>query len=228
MSTIGKRLLLIDDDKQLVAVLALRLKHLGYSVDGVNLAREGYRRALGGSYDTIILDMSMPGLSGLQICNSLRAHGVTTPILILSGVIDKRMIVRGLNAGADDYLTKPFSTSEFMARIRALQRRTRKAFTAHQMQHDSLVLDMPLRLLRSGDKQIVLTRNEALLFKRLLAEAPTPVPRLELLQDVWDIGDTNASNRLDVYIRRLRSKLDALGDGRIRTARGVGYYFDKA
>lgn len=228
MSSIGKRILLIDDDEQLVALLCMRLSQAGFVVQGATHADEGFRLASANEYDIIILDLTMPKRSGLDVCSCLRANGVLTPILILSGIIDKPAIVRGLNAGADDYLTKPFSADELMARIRALLRRNGKAFSSESIQFYDVVLDIPAYTLRTAKNAVSLTGKEVLLLKRLMSAAPKPAPRLTLLQDVWGIGDSNSSNRVDVYIRRLRMKLRTLHSGcRIRTIRGGGYYFDK-
>src|SRR5262249_9191370 len=117
MSTVGKRILLIDDDESLVKLLAIRLSKAGYSVTATSKPGEGYRRGLLSDHDVIVLDIMMPRVSGIDVCAGLRARGVLTPILLLSGQTEKETIVQGLNAGADDYLTKPFSDLELIARL---------------------------------------------------------------------------------------------------------------
>lgn len=226
MSGVGRRLLLVDDDEQLVALLAIKLRQAGYVVEPATRALHGYERAAQVTFDLIILDIIMPELSGLEVCKQLRLRGILTPILILSGETDKDMIVRGLNAGADDYLTKPFSGDELVARVRALLRRSRKTFGTRHIERYGIDLDMEARRVRVGAEEVILTQKESMLLKRLMAEAPDPVPRWDLLRDVWGISGTHASNRLDVYIRRLRKKLAAVGDGSaIHTVRGDGYRF---
>lgn len=226
MSNVGKRILLVDDDEQLVGLLDIRLTKAGFLVTTSTKAEQGYHMALGDDYDLIVLDVVMPRMSGLEISAQLRARGVLTPILVLSGQTDADIVVQGLNAGADDYLTKPFNDYELIARLRALLRRSHKAFVSQLIERGDVILDVPGRHVSRGDVVINLTRKEVLLLKRLMAEAPEPVGRLSLLQDVWGIGDSHASNRLDVYIRRLRKKLEQLGGGEyIQTLRSGGYYF---
>jgi DNA-binding response OmpR family regulator len=228
MPQYGSRVLLIDDDEQLVALLAVKLKQAGYVVDEAISADLGYKLAINNEYDTIILDIIMPRRSGIEICSSLRLGGVLTPILMLSGRTDKNVVVRGLEAGADDYLTKPFSGNELLARIKALQRRDRRTFEGQLVQKYGIQLDVLSNVSWYGKDCDFLTKKETLLLKRLMSEAPTPVLRSALLQDVWGIGSTHASNRLDVYIRRLRTKLNTLcGTSHIHTIRGRGYYFGK-
>lgn len=229
MSTVGKRILLVDDDEQLVTLLSIRLSKAGFAVTAATSAEDGYQQARQGDYDAIVLDLLLPRISGLEICAKLRAHGVLTPVLILSGQTQKEVVVRGLNVGADDYLTKPFNDSELIARVKALLRRNKKAFGLQSIERHGLTLDVQNHTAHFGSNYIALTRKETLLLKRLMAEAPEPVARLALLQDVWGIGDTHASNRLDVYVRRLRKKLEALGsDAYVHTVRSGGYYFGKA
>lgn len=226
MSTIGKRILLVDDDEQLVTLLSIRLTKAGYAVTVSTTADDGYQNAVAGDYDVIVLDLMLPRISGLDICAKLRARGILTPVLILSGQTQKEVVVRGLNAGADDYLTKPFNDGELIARIRALLRRNKKAFGSLSLERSGLTLDVQNRTARTAEASIILTKKETLLLKRLMSEAPEPVSRLALLQDVWGIGDAHASNRLDVYVRRLRKKLHVLGgEGYVHTVRSGGYYF---
>lgn len=226
MSSIGKRLLLIDDDEQLVGLLVMRLERAGYAVTAITRPEEGYRTAVSGGYDAIVLDVIMPRVSGFEMCARLRERGVLTPILLLSGQSEKDTIVRGLNAGADDYLTKPFHEAELIARIRALLRRQKKSFHTTALESCGVTLDMVASVAIIDDMRILLTPKEVLLLKRLMAEAPHPVSRLALLQDVWGIGAGHSSNRLDVYIRRLRQKLrQPKNEDYIHTVRNGGYYF---
>ena len=229
MSTIGRRILLVDDDQQLVSLLAIKLAKAGYSVTTATKPEDGYQLALQRDFDVLVLDVIMPRVSGIEICAKLRARGVLSPVLILSGQTDKDIVIHGLNAGADDYLTKPFNDGELAARIRALLRRNKKSFVTQSLQRAGLTLHIASRSAEYEGASVMLTKKETLLLKRLMSEAPSPVSRLSLLQDVWGIGDAHASNRLDVYIRRLRKKLEALGtDGYVHTVRSGGYYFGKA
>ncbi len=228
MPNMGKRILLVDDDEQLTQLLSMKLRQAGYSVKAVNRPSIGYSLALHNAYDVIVLDMVMPLLSGTEVCRSLRAHGNFTPVLMLSGRAEKAMIVQGLSAGADDYLTKPFSSSELDARLQALIRRNKRMFNTQSIEKYDIILDVFSGVASNEQHSIALTRKETLLLKRLMSEAPNSIARQSLLEDVWGIGAGNASNRLDVYIRRLRSKMKTLcGSYRIRTIRGSGYYFDK-
>lgn len=226
MSTIGKRILLVDDDEQLVTLLSIRLTKAGYAVTTATTGEDGYQKAQQGGYDVIVLDLLLPRVGGLEVCAKLRTRGILTPVLILSGQTQKEIVIRGLNAGADDYLTKPFNDGELIARIKALLRRNKKAFGSLSLERSGLTLDVQNRTARIDGASIILTKKEALLLKRLMSDAPEPVSRLALLQDVWGIGDSHASNRLDVYIRRLRKKLETLdGDVLVHTVRSGGYYF---
>lgn len=228
MSTIGRRILLVDDDEQLVTLLSIRLTKAGYAVTVATTAEDGYQKAQHDDYDVIVLDLILPRISGLEVCAKLRARGILTPVLILSGQTQKEVIIRGLNAGADDYLTKPFNDGELVARLKALLRRNKKTFGSLSLERSGLTLDVKNRTARCDEKSIILTKKETLLLKRLMSDAPEPVPRLTLLQDVWGIGDAHASNRLDVYVRRLRKKLETLCcDACVHTVRSGGYYFGK-
>ncbi|HEX4774682.1 MAG TPA: response regulator transcription factor [Candidatus Saccharimonadales bacterium] len=228
MANSKNRILLIDDDEQLVALLAMKLTQAGNEVDGVTSPDEGYNLALTSNYDLIVLDLVMPKRGGLEICADLRSQGVLVPILILSGKTDKEIVVRGLGVGADDYLTKPFSSSELIARIDALLRRNKKLFKVELLQREEVELDLPSNIVRYGKLSIRLTQKETLLLRRLMAEAPKVVSRSTLLQDVWGINSDYASNRLDVYIRRVRTKLRQLcGSDCIHTVRGRGYHFKR-
>jgi len=224
----ARRILVTDDDESLVKLLCIKLSRLNYNVDGATTASKGYELALKGNYDLIILDIVMPKQSGFEICRDLRAQGVITPILMLSGKTDKTSIVECLEAGADDYLTKPFSHDELVARINALVRRDKKAFAARFVSQYEIELDTSSLDLRFDNKTTSLTQKEALLLQRLMYSSPEIVSKEVLLEDVWGIDNSHSSNRLEVYIRRLRDKLENIsGTSHIHTIRGKGYYFGK-
>jgi DNA-binding response OmpR family regulator len=225
-TNIISHVLMIDDDAPLVGVMSMRLRQAGYEVDTAIQSKDGYALACNQPYDIIILDLMMPGLSGFDVCSGLRSQGVLTPILMLSGKAEKTNIVQGLDLGADDYLTKPFSHDELIARLKALVRRNKRTFNTRWVSKAGLMLDITTNIARYGDKTALLTRKEALLLSRLMYEAPETVGRELLLKDVWEIDDMHTSNRLDVYVRRLRSKLQTIGaDELVHTMRGSGYRF---
>lgn len=220
--------LMIDDDESLLGILSIKLRHSGYEVETSAQSSQGYKLALKQPYDALILDLTMPGLNGMEICKNLRAEGVLTPILILSGHTEKLDIIRSLEMGADDYLTKPFSHNELVARLRALVRRNRKTFNSRWIEKLGISLDMENNTVKFEDKACALTRKEALLLRRIMSESPECVDRDQLLSDVWEIENHHTSNRLDVYIKRLRSKLAEIGaHDFIHTRRGSGYRFGK-
>jgi len=162
----------------------------------------------------------------VDICKDLRSQGVLTPILILSGQSEKLSVVKGLELGADDYLTKPFSQNELIARLSALVRRNNKSFAVHWAHKYGIGLNVSTYTVHAGTKTVKLTKKESLLLQRLMHESPMPASRTKLLEDVWGIDDLHTSNRLDVYIRRLRWKLEQLTHKNlIHTVRGQGYYF---
>lgn len=220
------KILIIDDDIELTQILAMQLRTEGFSTTFINDGTAGFEEALTNPYDVIILDISMPPVSGLDICKELRANGVSTPILLLSGHSEKTLIVQGLEYGADDYLTKPFTFLELLARINALIRRNRKNFIPQQIEKYGVTLFIESGTVTYKAKAMSLTPKEALLLKRLLNDAPVMVKRNVLLEDVWGIDENHTSNRLDAYIKRIRSKLvDLCGRPMIHTVRGRGYYF---
>jgi DNA-binding response OmpR family regulator len=224
---VANKILVVDDDVHFVEIMKLKLERANYEVDITTSGEKGYSLAKKQSYDLVILDVTMPGKNGIEICKDLRHEGIITPILILSGQSDKSTIVTGLEVGADDYLTKPFEANELLARIKAMLRRNQKNFDSRLIRQGQIELDMIERTIRCGQRSQALTTKEASLLSRLMNDPSHPVPRESLLKDVWGIDNTHTSNRLDVYIRRLRQKLEDLsGEAHIQTLRGSGYYFD--
>jgi len=174
-------------------------------------------------YDSILLDVRLPGLSGVQVCRELRDSKIDTPILMLTArsLVEQR--VEGLDAGADDYLTKPFAVAELLARVRALVRR-RSSRSRGTVRYGDLELDTQhRRVIRSG-RPITLTSKEFALLEFLMSRAPEVVPRTEIIEHVWDSNFDSETNLVEVYINRLRQKLSAEGNPRIiHTVHGVGY-----
>jgi DNA-binding response OmpR family regulator len=219
-----KRVLLIDDDRSLLQVLTMQLTYDGFRVESAMTGREGLHMAKDSPFDVIVLDMGLPDENGMEICRSLRKVGVITPTLILSGDTNKKTVVGGLKAGADDYLEKPFYKAELLARINALIRRNQRSFTSSILNYGGLELDMQNSTLQTNTLLLKLTAIELALMFALMQHAPKIVSREELFNRVWGINDEHASNRLDVYIKRLRQKFNQLETPTtIQTVYGKGY-----
>ena len=217
------RILVVEDAAKLLAVLCRRLRGAGYAVDGAATGAEAVRLTHQTAYDTIVLDLRLPDMDGLEVCRRVRAAGSGAPILILTardGVPDR---VDGLDAGADDYLAKPFAFEELFARVRALTRRPRDARPA-TLAHGTLELDPAAQIARRRGQPIDLTQKEFALLEYLMRHPGVVMGRARLLAHVWDGAHQSDSNVVDVYVRRLRSKL---GDGvGLETVRGIGYRLD--
>ena len=222
------RILVAEDDGRLADVLTQALTEEGWEVERVADGRSAYGRALPGGlpYDVLLLDWMLPGLSGVEVCGRLRAQGVITPVLMLTargGVPDR---IAGLDAGADDYLTKPFDIDELLARLRALRRRATIEEGATVRVGD-LEVDPRSRRVRRGDAPIELSAREFDILHLLVSRAGQVVTRFTILDEVWD-GDTDLrSNAIDVHVAAVRGKIDRpFGTDSITTLRGVGYRVD--
>ena len=218
------RLLLIEDDLQAAEYLAKGLRENGYEVGHSPDGQDGMEKAGRGGYDVIIADRQLPHLDGLSIVTALRAKGDSTPVLILSalGTVDDR--VRGLKAGGDDYLTKPFAFAELLARIEALSRRGAVAIEATRLKLADLELDLLARRVTRGGRSIELTAKEFQLLEFLMRHAGQTVTRTMLLEGVWNLHFDPQTNITDVHMSRLRNAIDR-GFARplIHTVRGAGY-----
>jgi two-component system OmpR family response regulator len=222
------RILVAEDDARLADVLGQALAEEGWEVEQVADGRSAYGRALPGGlpYDVLLLDWMLPGLSGVEVCGRLRAQGVITPVLMLTaraGVPDR---IAGLDAGADDYLTKPFDIDELLARLRALRRRaTIEDETVVRV--GDLEVDPRSRRVSRGDTPIELSAREFDILHLLVSRAGQVVTRFTILDEVWD-GETDLrSNAIDVHVAAVRSKIDRpFGTDTITTLRGVGYRVD--
>jgi len=219
-----QRILLIDDDISLLRILSIQLSYNGFVVDTAATGKKGLSLATNIEYDVIVLDMNLPDQNGIAVCHEIRARGITTPILILSGVTNKKTIVSGLETGADDYLEKPFYKTELQARINALIRRSQLSFPSSLHCFRGLILDSENGTIQTAQQPLKLTEVEVLVMRCLMQSAPKTVRREDLFDRVWGISDEHTSNRLDVYIRRLRGKLMRLEtDICICTVYGKGY-----
>jgi two-component system OmpR family response regulator len=217
------RALVVEDEVKMAALIRRGLVEEGYAADVARTGEEALWMARATPYDAIVLDVMLPGRNGLEVCRSLRESGVWSPILMLTardGVEDK---VSGLDSGADDYLSKPFSFAELLARLRALTRRGPSERPA-VLEVGSLRLDPATRQAWRGEAEVDLSAKEFALLETFMRNAGDVLTRLDLLEHAWDYGYENRSNVVDVYVRYLRAKIDRpFGVDSIETVRGVGY-----
>jgi two-component system, OmpR family, response regulator len=217
-------ILLIEDDTEAAKFLVKGLRESGYSVDHAADGRDGLFRATEGQFDLVVTDRMLPHLDGLTVIQLMRRKGITTPVLVLSalGSVDDR--VRGLKAGGDDYLTKPFAFVELLARIEALTRRRSSVADATKLKVADLDFDLLARRVTRGGREIELTARELKLLEFLMRRAGQVVTRTMLLEGVWDLHFDPQSNLIDVHISRLRQAIDRGTDRPlIHTVRGSGY-----
>ena len=219
------RVLLVEDDRQLCASVARGLREAAYEVEEAANGDLALEMAAAGVYDCVILDILLPGVDGIEVCRQLRARDDWVPILMLTALDAVEQRIRGLDAGADDYLPKPFDFGELLARLRALTRRPHEWQEA-RLQVGDLVIDTRRRTVRRGKRDIELTAREFAFLVHLARNAGRVVPRAELVSHIWDDSPAQ-SNVIDVYASRLRRKID--DDERVAlffTHRGIGYRLD--
>jgi two-component system OmpR family response regulator len=218
------KLLVIEDDRETAAYIVKGLGESGYVVDHAAEGRDGLFMASSGGYDALIVDRMLPGMDGLAIIAALRAAEIRTPVLILSalGAVDDR--VKGLRAGGDDYLVKPFAFAELLARVEALLRRGASAQATTRLRVGDLEMDLLARTVRRGDREIDLLPREFRLLEFLMRHADQVVTRTMLLENVWDYHFDPQTNVIDVHVSRLRQKIDKGFDRPLlHTVRGAGY-----
>jgi two-component system response regulator MprA len=224
--TDGARVLVVDDDPQLREALTRALELDGYTVGTASNGAQALDVISKERPDVMVLDVMMPYVGGLDVCRTLRDRRDRLPVLVLTARDEVGDRVEGLDAGADDYLTKPFALDELRARLRALLRRTAVEGDdeAAPLRHDDLVLDPVARTVHRGDRPIDLTRTEFALLELLLRNAGRPLPRDVIMDRVWGWESEPTSNSLEVFIGYLRRKTESDGERRlIHTVRGVGY-----
>jgi DNA-binding response OmpR family regulator len=216
------RVLIVEDEARTRGLLERALREELFHVEGVADAAAAESRAIGGGFDAILLDVMLPDRDGFTLCRRLRTRGIDTPILLLTGRNGLADRVHGLNAGADDYLAKPFELEELLARLRAVTRRGRSRHLDAVLAFGAIELDQRSRRVTVGGQAVVLSNTEFRLLEYLLMHAETPVSRDSLAQHVWDADEDGGSNVIAVYVSYLRKRLGAAG-ALIRTLRGFGY-----
>ena len=217
------KILLVDDERQFTEALSIILKQHKYSVDTADNGEDGLYLALSGIYDFIILDIMMPKLDGLSVLKILRQKKIDVPILMLSAKSEIQDKINGLNLGADDYITKPFSTEELLARIRALLRR-KESFAGDVLSYGDISLNRDTYELFKADKKITLSKKEFQILEMLILNSGKIIDKEKFIEKIWGYDTEAEYNTIEVYVSFLRKKLNAVGaKTEIKSLRGIGY-----
>jgi DNA-binding response OmpR family regulator len=217
------KLLIIEDERKLARLLRGLLEDENHTVELAFDGEEGLEFVRGGEYDLIILDVMLPRIDGLEVCRRVRAKRIQTPILMLTARTSIEDRVAGLDAGADDYLTKPFAFAELLARIRALSRRDAPTSVGNRLVVGDLSLDLKTREVRHGEKRIELTPKEFALLEYFMRHPNQVLSGQQIADHVWSYDFDGLTNRVAVYVSYLRKKLQNGGRAPIQTVHGVGY-----
>jgi DNA-binding response OmpR family regulator len=222
------RVMLAEDDAGIREPMARALRREGYDVEPVADGEEAARRALADDLALLVLDIGLPGLDGLEVCRRVRRERPALPILIVTAQDDEMDLVEGLDAGADDYVTKPFRLAELLARVRALLRRAGVERDAPELRVGDLRIEPGARRAWHGDDELDLTRKEFDLLELLLRSAGTVVRREQIMREVWDENWFGSTKTLDMHVSWLRRKLgdDAADPRLLTTVRGIGFRFE--
>jgi len=218
------RILIVEDERKVAQFLKKGFQSEAFAVDIAPDGAEGIRLALSAPYDAIILDLMLPKVGGIELLQKIRREGVKTPILILTAKSEVDDRVKGLNAGADDYLPKPFSFSEVLARVRAIVRRSSADVRSSVLEMGDIRMDLLTRSVVRSDRPITLTNKEFELLEYLLRNKGRVLSRVTLTEHIWDMDFDTETNVVDVLVNRLRRKIeDGFATKVIHTIRGVGY-----
>ena len=221
-------ILVVEDERRLAQVIRKVLEEEGHTVDIAHDGEEGLAMGMEGSHDVIALDILLPVMDGLEVCRALRANRVDAPVLLLTALDAVEDRVRGLDAGADDYLPKPFAFQELLARLRALGRRRVQVREPDRLRAADLVLDLRRRRAERNGETIELSPKEFALLEFLMRNEGRVVTRTQILDHVWGYEYSPDSNLVDVYVTYLRRKVDRGHDRKlIRTVRGTGYALEE-
>lgn len=223
MGVPGERLLLVDDEDNLRSMLEAALRHSGFEVESVGDGRTALERAKASRPDLILLDVMMPDLDGFEVCRRLRSDNVRTPVVFLTAKDATEDKVRGLTLGGDDYLVKPFSLEELVARVQAVLRRTGAAHAATVLRCADLELDDDAHVVRRGGDEVTLSPTEYNLLRYLLVNQGRVLSKAQILDHVWQYDFGGDGGVVETYIGYLRRKVDHVEPRLIHTVRGVGY-----
>ena len=216
------KILVVEDEVKVSSFIMRGLEEEGYSVEVAEDGKKGLELITAKEYDIVLLDLMIPEIDGLEVLKRMRQDGIETPVLIITAKSTKEDVIKGLDTGSDDYLTKPFSFDELLARIRALLRRSRKAVSL-TLEYREMILNPYNRRLSVGDKEAELTEKEFLIMEYMMRNYERPLTRKEMAEYAWQSQD-DSSNIVDVYVNFLRKKIELLTDRKfIHTVRGVGY-----
>jgi len=219
---INMKVLLVEDEAKVANFISKGLQEEGYNVDVAYDGKKGLELLKEFNYDIVLLDLMIPEVDGLQLLKNIRSWGIHTPVLIITAKSSKEDVVRGLDMGSDDYLTKPFSFEELLARVRALLRRSRKADT-HILEYKDIILNPYNRRLNIASKDVELTEKEFLIMEFMLKNSERALTRKEIAEYVWQ-NQGDSTNIVDVYVNFLRKKIESLSVKKyIHTVRGIGY-----
>ena len=223
------KLLIVEDEKRLCETIAKYFKAEGYSIDTCHDGNDAVDYINGTEYDAIVLDIMLPGIDGISVLRTIRNRKMTTPVLLLTAKTSVEDKVDGLDSGADDYLTKPFSLEELSARVRVLIRRHGVQRVDNQMSVGPLTLDTDKKTAIRDGKEISLTAKEYAILEYLMHNKGIVLSREKIQHHIWNYDYEGSSNIIDVYIRTLRNKIDAGFDQKlIQTVRGMGYVIKEA
>jgi two-component system copper resistance phosphate regulon response regulator CusR len=218
------KILIVEDEPKTGTYIKRGLAEAGFVVDCARDGRDGLHLALTDSYDLVLLDVMLPGIDGWEVLREMRSAGKLTPVMYLTARDHVNDRVKGLELGADDYLVKPFSFSELLARVRTLLRRGSAAAVSENIKVSDLVLDLPRRCVMRGGRRINVTAKEFALLELMMRRQGEVLPRALIASQVWDMNFDSDTNVIDVAVRRLRAKVDDdFAIKLIRTVRGMGY-----
>lgn len=217
-------ILVVEDEPNVVAFVKKGLQEQSYDVDVAYDGQTGLSLALQKEYALIVLDVILPNSNGIQVCSEIRKYNLHVPILMLTALGTTEDVVKGLDAGADDYLTKPFKFKELLARVRALTRRSNLTQSNGKLTIADLEVDLDTKAVTRGGKEITLTAKEFSLLEYFIRNKGKVLSRLDLLENVWELNFDLSSNVVDVYVNYLRNKIDKSFDHKlIHTVIGMGY-----
>lgn len=221
------KILIIEDEKDLASVLAEMLKQEGYNVSKVHNGIDGLDYALTNTYDVIILDIMLPQMNGIEVLKEIRKNGINSSILMLTAKSEIEDKINGLDNGADDYLTKPFVSKEFLARVRALSRRNNKEYLGNQLIFGDICVDKNKHELLKDTQKIKLSQKEYAILEMLILNKGNILSKEQFTQKIWGYNTDIEYNSIEVYISFVRRKLNAIQSNvKINTVRGLGYVLE--